>query len=96
MSEENCTVHASSSLGLSSVYAKSHFSMEDLATKTACRGVNGQSKTEQAPSAAAAAAHGVESCCSGCLKSIKLWIPVDYKNETVQFLKLAGPVVRFN
>ncbi|KAM7374367.1 hypothetical protein PAMP_007028 [Pampus punctatissimus] len=58
--------------------------MEDLATKTACRGVNGKSKTDQAPAA--------DSDCSGCLKSIKLWIPVDYKNETVQFLKLAGPV----
>uniref|UniRef100_A0A3B4YDT5 Multidrug and toxin extrusion protein n=1 Tax=Seriola lalandi dorsalis TaxID=1841481 RepID=A0A3B4YDT5_SERLL len=42
--------------------------------------------------AAAAAARSVDSCCGSCLKSIKLWIPVDYKNETVQFLKLAGPV----
>ena len=66
--------------------------MEDLTTKNACKGVNGQSKTEQTPSAAAA--HDVDSCCSGCLKSIKLWIPVDYKNETVQFLTLAGPMVR--
>ncbi|XP_042287259.1 multidrug and toxin extrusion protein 1-like isoform X2 [Thunnus maccoyii] len=64
--------------------------MEDLTTKNACKGVNGQSKTEQTPSAAAA--HDVDSCCSGCLKSIKLWIPVDYKNETVQFLTLAGPM----
>lgn len=64
--------------------------MEDLAPKNACRGINGQSKTDESPPAA----HGVESCCGSCLKSIKLWIPVHYKNETVQFLKLAGPVVR--
>ncbi|CAK6953885.1 multidrug and toxin extrusion protein 1-like [Scomber scombrus] len=63
--------------------------MEDLPTKNSCRGVNGQFKTEQAPSAAT---QGVDSCCSSCLKSINLWIPVDYKNETVQFLTLAGPV----
>uniref|UniRef100_A0A3B4TFW3 Multidrug and toxin extrusion protein n=1 Tax=Seriola dumerili TaxID=41447 RepID=A0A3B4TFW3_SERDU len=56
-------------------------------------GVNGQSTTDESPAAAAAAAaRSVDSCCGSCLKSIKLWIPVDYKNETVQFLKLAGPV----
>lgn len=57
--------------------------MEDLATKTACR--DGQSKTDKSPPAA----HRIDSC----LKSIKRWVPVDYKNETVQILKLAGPVV---
>uniref|UniRef100_A0A3B4XS26 Multidrug and toxin extrusion protein n=1 Tax=Seriola lalandi dorsalis TaxID=1841481 RepID=A0A3B4XS26_SERLL len=57
-------------------------------------GVNGQSTADESPTAAAAAAaaRSVDSCCGSCLKSIKLWIPVDYKNETVQFLKLAGPV----
>ncbi|XP_054482550.1 multidrug and toxin extrusion protein 1-like [Anoplopoma fimbria] len=64
--------------------------MEDLAAKDACRGVNGQSKTDESPSAAALS---VESRCGSCLRSIKLWIPVDYKNETVQLFKLAGPVV---
>ncbi|XP_035523081.1 multidrug and toxin extrusion protein 1-like [Morone saxatilis] len=62
--------------------------MEDLATKTTCRGVNGQSKTDESPPAA----HSVDSCCGSWLKGIKLWVPVDYKNEIVQFLKLAGPV----
>ncbi|XP_056254139.1 multidrug and toxin extrusion protein 1-like isoform X2 [Seriola aureovittata] len=67
--------------------------MEDLATKNTCKGVNGQSTADESPAAAAAAAaRSVDSCCGSCLKSIKLWIPVDYKNETVQFLKLAGPV----
>ncbi|XP_023277155.1 multidrug and toxin extrusion protein 1-like [Seriola lalandi dorsalis] len=68
--------------------------MEDLATKNTCKGVNGQSTADESPTAAAAAAaaRSVDSCCGSCLKSIKLWIPVDYKNETVQFLKLAGPV----
>ncbi|XP_071316836.1 multidrug and toxin extrusion protein 1-like isoform X2 [Trachinotus anak] len=63
--------------------------MEDLTTKNACKGINGQSKTDESPSAAA---RSVDSCCGSCLKRIKLWIPADYKNETVQCLKLAGPV----
>ncbi|KAM9348252.1 multidrug and toxin extrusion protein 1-like [Symphorus nematophorus] len=62
--------------------------MEDLATKNACRGVNGQSKTDESPPAA----HSVDSCCGSWLKSIKLRVPVDYKNEIAQFLKLGGPV----
>lgn len=65
--------------------------MEDLATKNTCRGVNGQSKTDESPSAAT---RSVDSCCGSCMKRLKLWLPVDYKNESVQFLKLAGPVVR--
>lgn len=63
--------------------------MEDLATKKACRGVNGQSKTDESPPAA----HSVDSCCGAWLKSNKLWIPAVYKNEIVQILKLSGPVV---
>ncbi|XP_019108674.2 multidrug and toxin extrusion protein 1 isoform X1 [Larimichthys crocea] len=62
--------------------------MEDLATKNTCRGVNGQHETDESPPAA----HSVDSCCGSWLKSISLWVPVDYKNETVQVLKLAGPV----
>ncbi|KAK1882414.1 Multidrug and toxin extrusion protein 1 [Dissostichus eleginoides] len=42
---------------------------------------------------ASPAAHGVDSHCGSCLRSIKRWIPVDFKNEIVHFLKLAGPVV---
>lgn len=64
--------------------------MEDLAAKNACREVNGQSKTDESPPAA----HSIDSCCGSWLNRIKLWVPVDYKNETVQFLKLAGPMVR--
>ncbi|XP_036974787.1 multidrug and toxin extrusion protein 1-like isoform X1 [Acanthopagrus latus] len=63
-------------------------SMEDLATNKACRGANGQSKTDESPPAD----HSVDSCCGSWLKNIKLGIPAAYKNETVQFLKLAGPV----
>ncbi|XP_029304679.1 multidrug and toxin extrusion protein 1-like [Cottoperca gobio] len=63
--------------------------MEDLA-KITSRGVHGKSKTEES---ASPAAHSVDSCCGPCLKSIKLCVPVDFKNEIVQFLKLAGPVV---
>ncbi|XP_010788226.1 multidrug and toxin extrusion protein 1 [Notothenia coriiceps] len=60
--------------------------MDDLA---ACTGVNGESKTDES---ASPAAHGVDSHCRSCLRSIKRWIPVDFKNEIVHFLKLAGPV----
>uniref|UniRef100_A0A665XBQ5 Multidrug and toxin extrusion protein n=1 Tax=Echeneis naucrates TaxID=173247 RepID=A0A665XBQ5_ECHNA len=63
--------------------------MGDLAAKSMCKGANGVSKTDESSSPAA---HSVDSCCGSSLKRIKLWIPVDYKNETVQFLKLAGPV----
>ncbi|KAK6317660.1 hypothetical protein J4Q44_G00130600 [Coregonus suidteri] len=31
--------------------------------------------------------------CGGCLTRIRGWIPVDYKEEIGQILKLAGPVV---
>ncbi|XP_040006804.1 multidrug and toxin extrusion protein 1-like [Xiphias gladius] len=64
--------------------------MEDLATKNECKGVNRQSKADGSPSPAACS---VDSCCGSYLKSINLWITKDYKNETVQILKLAGPVV---
>uniref|UniRef100_A0A3B5AC47 Multidrug and toxin extrusion protein n=1 Tax=Stegastes partitus TaxID=144197 RepID=A0A3B5AC47_9TELE len=64
--------------------------MDDLATKNTCRGVNGQSETDESPSPAA---RSVDSCCGSCLKRIKLWLPVEYKSEAVQFLKLAGPVL---
>ncbi|XP_077962780.1 multidrug and toxin extrusion protein 1 isoform X2 [Gasterosteus aculeatus] len=63
--------------------------MEDLASKDAGGGVNGHPTTDKSSSAAA---HTVESHCRSCLRSIKLWIPVDYKNETIQLFKLAGPV----
>ncbi|KAM3601938.1 uncharacterized protein V6R79_021579 [Siganus canaliculatus] len=63
--------------------------MEDSATENACRGVNGQSKTDESPPAA----HTVDSCCGSWLKNMKRWVPVDYKNEAVHFLKLAGPVL---
>uniref|UniRef100_A0A3Q1D0V1 Multidrug and toxin extrusion protein n=1 Tax=Amphiprion ocellaris TaxID=80972 RepID=A0A3Q1D0V1_AMPOC len=64
--------------------------MDDLATKNACRGVNGQSKTDESPSPAA---RSVDSCCGSCLKRIKLWVPVEYKGEAVQVFKLTGPVL---
>uniref|UniRef100_A0A669AZT5 Multidrug and toxin extrusion protein n=1 Tax=Oreochromis niloticus TaxID=8128 RepID=A0A669AZT5_ORENI len=54
-----------------------------------CRGVIGQSKTDELPPPAALS---VDSSCRSCLKSIKRWVPLDYKHEMVQLLKLAGPV----
>lgn len=69
--------------------------MEDSAANTACaNGVNGDCRTDEAPTGAS---HGTAShtCCGSCLKAIKSWIPVVYRNEAVQLLKLGGPVVRF-
>ncbi|XP_075343236.1 multidrug and toxin extrusion protein 1 [Odontesthes bonariensis] len=63
--------------------------MEDLARKNTCGRVNGQTKTDESPSPAAGS---VDSCCRSCLTSLKLRVSADYKNETVKFLKLAGPV----
>lgn len=71
--------------------AKSHFRMEDLVSESTCRGVIGQSRTDELPPSAALS---VDSSCGSCLKSIKRWVPLDYKHEMVQLLKLAGPVVR--
>lgn len=70
--------------------AKSHLSMKDSATKTTCRGENGESRRDKSPPAV----HSVDSCCGSWLKSIRRWVPVDYRNEALQFLKLAGPMVR--
>ena len=33
------------------------------------------------------------TCCTKCLKCIKDWIPLDFKREMIQLVKLAGPVV---
>ncbi|CAI5643560.1 unnamed protein product [Oreochromis niloticus] len=63
--------------------------MEDLVSESTCRGVIGQSKTDELPPPAALS---VDSSCRSCLKSIKRWVPLDYKHEMVQLLKLAGPV----
>ncbi|XP_047462101.1 multidrug and toxin extrusion protein 1-like [Mugil cephalus] len=63
--------------------------MEDLAANNTCRGVNGQSKADESPSPAALS---VDSCCGSCLRSMKLWVPTEYRNESARFLKLAGPV----
>nr|XP_043898173.1 multidrug and toxin extrusion protein 1-like isoform X1 [Solea senegalensis]XP_043898175.1 multidrug and toxin extrusion protein 1-like isoform X1 [Solea senegalensis] len=66
---------------------RAHFTMEDLTS--ACAGVSGRSRADESPSPAAGHG-GVDSCCGSC---ITRWIPVDYKNETIHFLKLAGPVI---
>ncbi|XP_005945443.1 multidrug and toxin extrusion protein 1 [Haplochromis burtoni] len=63
--------------------------MEDLVSESTCRGVIGQSRTDELPPSAALS---VDSSCGSCLKSIKRWVPLDYKHEMVQLLKLAGPV----
>lgn len=71
---------------------KPHIIMKDLATETACRGVNGQSRKDESPPAAPS----IDACCGSWLRSIKLCLPVEYKDEMVRFLKLAGPVVRLS
>uniref|UniRef100_A0A3Q4GVK5 Multidrug and toxin extrusion protein n=1 Tax=Neolamprologus brichardi TaxID=32507 RepID=A0A3Q4GVK5_NEOBR len=63
--------------------------MEDLVYESTRRGVIGQLRTDELPPSAALS---VDSSCGSCLKSIKRWVPLDYKHEMVQLLKLAGPV----
>ncbi|XP_064835480.1 multidrug and toxin extrusion protein 1-like [Oncorhynchus masou masou] len=53
--------------------------------------VNGHSKSDEASGTES----NIESpvFCCGCLRRIRGWIPVHYKEEIGQILKLAGPVV---
>lgn len=54
--------------------------------------VNGHSKSDEA-SVTESTVESPVFCC-GCLRRIRGWIPVHYKEEIGQILKLAGPVVR--
>ncbi|XP_031663825.1 multidrug and toxin extrusion protein 1 isoform X2 [Oncorhynchus kisutch] len=53
--------------------------------------VNGHSKSDEA-SVTESTVESPVFCC-GCLRRIRGWIPVHYKEEIGQILKLAGPVV---
>lgn len=64
--------------------------MNDSVTKTTRGGENGESQSDTSPPAAG----GVDSCCSSWMKSVSRRVPADYKNEALQCLKLAAPVVR--
>lgn len=66
--------------------------MTDLSTENACRGLNGRSERHES----APAAHNVDSCCGSWRNRLKLCIPVEYKTEAVQFLKLSLPMVRLS
>lgn len=64
--------------------------MKDFATENSV-GINEQSESDES----APAARSVDSCCRSWLNRLKPTEPVEYKNETIDFLKLSGPVVRF-
>lgn len=80
-------------VGIDSFLAKSHLSMKNSVRKTALGGENGESQSDRSPPPAAAA-EGVDSCCSSWMKRVSLRVPADYQDEAVQCLKLAVPVVR--
>ncbi|XP_033479680.1 multidrug and toxin extrusion protein 1-like isoform X4 [Epinephelus lanceolatus] len=60
--------------------------MDGPATHTECNGMNGAST-------AAVAAPCAQGSGEGCLKRVGGFVPPDYRNEIVQVVKLAGPVV---
>lgn len=60
--------------------------MESLRSEFVYR-INSQSEEDHVP------ADTLHTYCTDCMKSIKDWLPVDYKNEIIQLFKIAGPVV---
>ncbi|XP_049900234.1 multidrug and toxin extrusion protein 1-like [Epinephelus moara] len=60
--------------------------MDGPATHTECNGMNGAST-------AAVAAPCAQGSGEGCLKRVGGFVPPDYRNEIIQVVKLAGPVV---
>lgn len=54
---------------------------------------NGDSKSEDKQSETGSTASQI--VCGSCRTRLRRWIPTGFKDELVQLLKLAGPVVRF-
>uniref|UniRef100_A0A674N7B0 Multidrug and toxin extrusion protein n=1 Tax=Takifugu rubripes TaxID=31033 RepID=A0A674N7B0_TAKRU len=60
--------------------------MKDSASENSGRGVNEESESDES-------ARSVDSCCRSWLqRRLKPAAPEDYKSETIDFLKLSGPV----
>lgn len=55
--------------------------------------MNGESKPEKCDDAHSTSSSHV---CGGCGRKLRSLLPVNYKEEVVHLLKLAGPVVRIN
>lgn len=81
-------------VGIGLFPAKSHLRMKDSVTKTAHGGEDGESQSDRSPPPATA--EGVDSCCGSWIKHVSLRVPADYRDEALQCLKLAVPVVRSN
>lgn len=63
--------------------------MKDSASENSVRGVSEESESDESDGS-------VDSCCRSWLqRRLKPAAPEDYKRETIDFLKLSGPVVRF-
>lgn len=75
-------------------FARSLFHIMDhsKSNAVAVNVVNGHSKSDEA-SVTESTVESPVFCC-GCLRRIRGWIPVHYKEEIGQILKLTGPVVR--
>lgn len=56
--------------------------------------INGDSKQEKSDDAHSTSSSHV--VCGGCRKKLRSLLPVNYKEEIVELLKLAGPVVSLN
>lgn len=56
--------------------------------------MNGDSKLEKSDDAHSTSSSHV--VCGGCRKKLRSLLPVNYKKEIVELLKLAGPVVSLN
>lgn len=65
--------------------------MKDSAAENSGRGINEQFESDES----APTARSVDSCCRSWLHRLKPTDFVEYKNETINLLKLLGPVVRF-
>ncbi|XP_056910643.1 multidrug and toxin extrusion protein 1-like isoform X2 [Takifugu flavidus] len=66
--------------------AQPHSDMKDSASENSGRGVNEESESDES-------ARSVDSCCRSWLqRRLTPAAPEDYKSETIDFLKLSGPV----
>lgn len=63
----------------------------DSITGTTVSQINGDSKQEKSDDAQSTSSSQV--VCGGCRTILRSFLPVNYKEEIVELVKLAGPVV---
>jgi len=64
--------------------------MDSITTVTQINGDSQQEKSDDAQSTSS-----TQVVCGGCRKKLRSLLPVNYKEEIVELLKLAGPVVSY-